>query len=99
MPGAAISRPTRVLDVGLAVAVVALGVGSYFAAGPRKAAAAVPRTTTVARGVVLSSVQASGNVQPGQTYSVGFQTGGQGIHIDAKVGAAVTTGETRAHLH
>ena len=93
-----IARPNRLLDVGLAVAVVALGVGAFFAAGPPKTAAAVTRTTTVSKGVVLSSVQASGNVQAGQTYSVGFQTGGQVLDIDAKVGDHVTKGEALAHL-
>jgi multidrug efflux pump subunit AcrA (membrane-fusion protein) len=93
-----ITRPNRVLDVGLAVAVVALGIGAYAASGSPKAAAATPRTTTVARGVVATSVQASGNVQAGQSYSVGFQTGGQVVDINAKVGDVVTKGQELAHL-
>ena len=94
-----VTRPNRVLDVGLAVAVVALGVGAFVAAGPAKATSStVTRTATVSRGVVLTSVQASGNVQAGQTYSVGFQTGGQVLDIDAKVGDHVTKGQTLAHL-
>jgi multidrug efflux pump subunit AcrA (membrane-fusion protein) len=98
MATAVITRPNRVLDVGLAVAVVAVGVGAYFAAGPPKSAAAVTRTATVSRGVVLTSVQASGNVQAGLTYSVGFETGGQVLDIDAKVGDHVTKGQVLAHL-
>lgn len=99
MASPVITRPNRLLDVGLAVAVVALGVGAYVVAGPSKSsAAAVTRTTTVAKGVVLSSVQASGNVQAGQTYSVGFQTSGQVVDIDAKVGDTVTKGQVLAHL-
>ena len=66
MAAAVITRPNRVLDVGLAVAVIALGVGAYVAAGPPKTPRPrVTRTTTVATGVVLTSVQASGNVQAG----------------------------------
>jgi multidrug efflux pump subunit AcrA (membrane-fusion protein) len=98
MSTAVITRPNRVLDVGLAVAVVALGIGAYAASGSPKAAAAAPRTTTVARGVVVTSIQASGNVQAGQSYSVGFQTGGQVIDIGAKVGDVVTKGQELAHL-
>jgi multidrug efflux pump subunit AcrA (membrane-fusion protein) len=98
MSTAVITRPNRVLDVGLAVAVVALGIGAYAASGSPKAAAATPRTTAVARGVVSTSVQASGNVQAGQSYSVGFQTGGQVIDINAKVGDVVTKGQELAHL-
>lgn len=99
MAAPTITRPNRVLDIGLAVAVVALGVGSYVVAGPSKSsAAAVTRTTTVAKGVVLSSVQASGNIQAGQTYSVGFQTGGQVTDIEAKLGDVVSKGQVLAHL-
>jgi HlyD family secretion protein len=99
MATAVITRPNRVLDVGLAVAVIAVGVGAYFAAGPQgSTAAAVTRTATVSRGVVLSSVQASGNVEAGLTYSVGFQTGGQVLDIDSQVGDRVTKGQVLAHL-
>jgi len=99
MATAVITRPNRVLDIGLAVAVIAVGVGAYFAAGPPSStAAAVTRTATVSRGVVLSSVQASGNVEAGLTYSVGFQTGGQVLDIDAQVGDHVTKGQVLAHL-
>ena len=98
MAAAVVTRPNRLLDIGLAVAVIAVGVGAFVAAGPPKTAAAVARTTTVTRGVVLTSVQASGNVQAGQTYSVGFQTGGQVADIDAKVGDVVKKGQALAHL-
>ncbi len=99
MATAVITRPNRVLDIGLAVAVIALGAAAYVATGPAASSATtVTRTTTVARGVVLSSVQASGNVQAGQAYSVGFQTGGQVRDIDVKVGDTVTNGQVLAHL-
>jgi HlyD family secretion protein len=98
MATAAVTRPNRLLDIGLVAAVIAVGVGAFVAAGAPKTAAAVARTTTVTRGVVLTSVQASGNVQAGQTYSVGFQTGGQVADIDAQVGDVVKKGQALAHL-
>ncbi len=36
--------------------------------------------------------------RPGQTYSVGFQTGGQVTDIEARVGETVTKGQVLAHL-
>src|SRR5260221_6443413 len=98
MSAAVVTRPNRVLDVGLGVVVVALGIGAFVASGSTQSAAAAPRTTTVSRGVVLTSVQASGNVQAGQTYAVGFQTGGQVADVDAEVGDVVKKGQVLAHL-
>jgi multidrug efflux pump subunit AcrA (membrane-fusion protein) len=91
-----VTRPNRALDITLAVVLVVVGVSAYFAAGASNAPAATPRTTTVTRGVVLSSVQASGNVQPGQTYSVGFQTSGTVNGINVDVGEHVVKGQTLA---
>ena len=92
-----VTRPNRVLDVGLLVALIVVGVIAYVVAGPPSAPAATVRTTNVSRGVVLSSVQ-SGNVQAGQTYSVGFQTSGTVSDIDVQVGDTVTKGQALAHL-
>ncbi len=95
-----ITRPNRVLDIALGVGVVVLAVVGYLVVGSSSStAAATPRTTTVQRGAVLSSVQASGNVQAGSTYSVGFQTSGTVTDIDVNVGDHVTQGETLAHVN
>jgi multidrug efflux pump subunit AcrA (membrane-fusion protein) len=95
-----VTRPNRVLDIGLGIGVVVLAVVGYLVVGSSSGSAAPTiRTTTVARGAVLSSVQASGNVQAGTTYSVGFQTGGTVTDIDVSVGDHVTQGESLAHLN
>ena len=57
-----VTRPNRMLDIVLGVVLVALVVSAFVLTGSSKAPAAPVRTTTVTRGVVLSSVQASGNV-------------------------------------
>lgn len=92
------TRPNRVLDAVLAIVLVVAGVSAYFVAGAPKAPAATVRTTTVTRGAVLSSVQASGNVQTAAAFSVGFQTGGTVTGIDVKVGQTVVKGQTLANL-
>ena len=95
-----VTRPNRALDIGLGVGVVVLAIVGYLVVGSSSSSAsAAPRTTTVARGAVLSSVQASGNVQAGSTYSVGFQTSGTVTDIDVNVGDHVTQGETLAHVN
>jgi HlyD family secretion protein len=93
-----VTRPNRVLDAVLAIVLVVAGVSAYFVAGAPKAPAATVRTTTVTRGAVLSSVQASGNVQTAAAFSVGFQTGGTVTGIDVKVGQSVVKGQTLANL-
>ena len=54
----------RTTNIILAALVAALGVGVYFALHTTAASTkATPTTSAVARGVVLASVSASGNVQ------------------------------------
>ena len=98
MTAAQVTRPNRALDIVLVVALVVLVTAGFVLARSPKAPAATVRTTSVVSGTVLSSVQASGNVQAGQTYSVNFQTGGQVTDVDAQLGEAVTKGQTLAHL-
>ena len=98
MATAQVTRPNRALDLVLLVALAGFVIAGFVIAGPPNAPAATVRTTSVVRGTVLSSVQASGNVQAGQTYSVNFQTGGQITDIDVQVGQSVTRGQALAHL-
>jgi multidrug efflux pump subunit AcrA (membrane-fusion protein) len=94
-----VTRPNRALDIALAVAVVVLVVVGFLVVGTSSSApAATTRTTTATRGVVLSSVQASGNVQAGTTYSVGFQTSGTVTDILVSVGDHVVKGQALAHI-
>ncbi|MDQ1456885.1 MAG: hypothetical protein QOH28_2505 [Actinomycetota bacterium] len=93
-----VTRPNRLLDVSLALVLAVAAVSAYLVAGAPKTPAATVRTTTVTRGAVLSSVQASGNVQTAPAYSVGFQTGGTVTGIDVKVGQSVVKGQTLANL-
>jgi len=95
---AIVTRPNRLLDVSIALVLVVAAVSAYFVAGAPTAPAATVRTTTVTRGTVLSSVQASGNVQTAAAYSVGFQTGGTVTEINVNVGQSVVKGQTLAHL-
>jgi len=93
-----VTRPNHFLDVGLAVVLIGFAIAAYVVTGPPSKAAATVRTTTVTRGVVVSSVQASGNVQAGQSFSAGFQTSGTVTDIDVHVGDRVTKGQALAHL-
>ena len=66
----------KMLNVLLGLAAVALGVVAYVAVGPPASAKAVTRTSTVTRGVVLTSVTATGNVSSSNQLSLSFTTGG-----------------------
>ena len=52
------------------------------------------RTAVAQRGVVLSSVSATGNVEASQSLNVNFITGGQVTAVDVKPGQKVTAGES-----
>jgi macrolide-specific efflux system membrane fusion protein len=89
----------RSLNVALVLVAAAAGVASYY--GLRHTAgttAPAARTATARRGVVLSSVSATGNVNaPGQL-SVNFETGGKLVAIEAKKGQRVKRGQALARL-
>ena len=79
----------------LAAAVIALGVGAYFIvnASSTPATTASIRTAAVTRGVVLSSVSATGNVQAASQLSVNFRTSGTLSAVLVKVGQHVKAGQ------
>src|SRR5579871_2706554 len=93
MPG---SR--RLFHILLVAAVAGLGAAAYVAVGPPAAAKAPTTTATVQRGVVLSSVSATGNVSPATQLSVDFQNSGVVSEIDVSVGQHVTAGQVLAKL-
>jgi len=89
----------RLLNVLLLLAVAGLAVAAYLAvrAAPRPAAASI-RTGTVARGVVLSTVSATGSIVAPQNLTLGFQTSGRVAELDVKEGEQVARGQMLARL-
>jgi multidrug efflux pump subunit AcrA (membrane-fusion protein) len=88
----------RIIHVLLVVAVAGLGFAAYVAVGPPAAAKAPTTTATVRRGVVLSSVSATGNVSPLTQLAVDFQNSGIVSEIDVAVGQHVTAGQVLAKV-
>jgi macrolide-specific efflux system membrane fusion protein len=89
----------RTTNIILLALVAGLAAASYLVlkATPT-AATAVPRTSPVARGVVLSSVSASGTVQAATNLSVGFQTSGRVTDVAVKAGQKVAKGQVLGRL-
>ena len=86
--------PDNKTNLVLVAILVALGVAAALTVGSSSSSgAAVTRTATAQRGVVLSSVSATGNVEASQSLNVNFITGGQVTAVDVKPGQKVTEGE------
>ena len=83
-----------VINVVLAVLLVSAGVAAYLVVSqtPSASTGAV-RTATVSRGVVLTTVSATGTLQAPTDLSVGFTSSGTLQTVDVKVGQPVTSGE------
>jgi len=79
----------------LAAAVVGLGVAAYFTVNSSSTPSTLAsiRTAPVTRGVVLSSVSASGNIEPASQLTVDFQTSGILTAVPVKVGQSVKAGQ------
>jgi membrane fusion protein, macrolide-specific efflux system len=89
----------RTTNIILLALVAGLGVAAYLALRTTASVAtATPRTSPVARGVVLSSVSASGTVQAATDLSVGFLTSGRVTEIDVKAGQKVAKGQVLGKL-
>jgi macrolide-specific efflux system membrane fusion protein len=89
----------RTTNIVLLALVAGLGIAAYLALHTTPTAAtATPRTSPVARGVVLSSVSASGTVQAPTNLSVGFQSSGRVTEIDVKPGQQVSKGQVLGKL-
>ncbi len=93
-------RTTRVrwYDGVLAAALVAAVVLAVTSVGASSGTTPTIRTASVQRGVVQSSVQATGNVVPAGAYAASFSTSGTVTEIDVSVGQWVTKGQTLAKL-
>jgi multidrug efflux pump subunit AcrA (membrane-fusion protein) len=89
----------RTTNIILALLIAALGGGAYFALRTTASAApATARTSAVTRGVVLSSVSASGTVQAATDLSVGFATSGRVTDVAVKPGQRVSKGQVLGRL-
>ncbi|MGZ4408260.1 MAG: efflux RND transporter periplasmic adaptor subunit [Gaiellaceae bacterium] len=89
----------RAWNLILLVVLIALGVAAYFALRTTsQAATTTPRTSAVARGVVLASVSASGSVATRKDLSVGFETSGRVVSVDVKAGEQVARGDVLGRL-
>src|SRR5438270_9562929 len=90
----------RTTNIILLALVVGLGVAVYLALRTTATAAtATPRTSPVTRGVVLSSVSASGTVQAATNLSVGFETSGRVTDVAVKPGEHVSKGQVLGRLY
>jgi macrolide-specific efflux system membrane fusion protein len=86
----------RWLNIGLVALAALIGVVSYLvvsSAPASPASSVVQQTGTVKRGVVLSSVSATGSVAAAKDLTLNFQNGGTLTHIDVKAGQHVTRGQ------
>ncbi|MDX6440809.1 MAG: hypothetical protein QOE43_538 [Gaiellaceae bacterium] len=86
----------RWLNLGLLALAALIGVVSYLvisSAPASPASSVVTQTGTVKRGVVLSSVSATGSVAAAKDLTLNFQNGGTLTHVDGKAGQHVTAGQ------
>lgn len=106
-PPAARSLPSRpfglstgalVLNGLLAAGLVALGVYAYSTLGSSSASSAATRTATVQRGVVMTSVSASGSVASAGDVVANFQTSGTLTQLLVKQGQHVDKGQVLARV-
>ena len=89
----------RWLNAALVVAAAGAAVGSYYGLRHTAAAAAQPlRTVTAKRGVVLSTVSATGNVAAPAQLNLNFQTAGHLTELNARQGQRVKKGQLLARL-
>jgi len=89
----------RLTNVLLLAALGALAAAGYFAINSTPAATkATPRTSPVAKGVVLSSVSAAGTVQTARDLSVNFQTSGRVTDVAVTAGQTVAKGQILGRL-
>lgn len=84
----------------LAIAVVLVAGCSSLPTLPdmTQSAPALGRTATVVRGTLLSTVNATGNIQPEAEARIGFQQPGRVVELAVEVGSVVKQGDLIARL-
>ena len=89
----------RLWNAVLVAGLAGLGVAAYLVVHTSpQAASATPRTAPVSRGVVLSSVSASGSVATPTNLAVGFETSGRVASVNVKAGQHVSKGQVLGRL-
>lgn len=86
----------RWLNLGLLALAAGIGLVAYLVVSSPPASTAssvVQQTGTVKRGVVLSSVSATGSVAAAKDLALNFQSSGTLTHVDVKAGEHVTQSE------
>jgi multidrug efflux pump subunit AcrA (membrane-fusion protein) len=86
----------RWLNIGLLALAAAIGLVAYLVVSSAPASTAssvVQQTGTVKRGVVLSSVSATGSVAAAKDLTLNFQNSGTLTHVSVKSGQHVTRGQ------
>ncbi len=92
-------RKNLIINGGLVLVAVAIGVGAYANIGSGASTTAIRETVVTAkRGVVLSSVSSTGNVEATSDLSVSFQQTGKVTAIFVKPGDRVTAGQELAQI-
>lgn len=92
-------RKRLLLNGFLALVVLGAAVGAYFTVHSKSSSASTTQTlATAKRGVVLSSVTSTGNVEAPTDLSLSFQQSGQVTAIFVAPGQRVTTGQALAQV-
>ena len=92
-------RKNLIVNGSLVVVAVAIGVGAYANLGSGASTTATRETVVTAkRGVVLSTVSSTGNVEATTDLGVSFQQSGKVTGIFVKAGDQVTQGQQLAQV-
>ncbi|MHB1468143.1 MAG: efflux RND transporter periplasmic adaptor subunit [Solirubrobacteraceae bacterium] len=84
----------------LGILVIAAAIGAYLVVGPPSATSSpTSRIITAQKGVVQSTVSASGNVQSASQLELGFKTSGVINHVYVSAGQHVHVGQLLATLN
>jgi len=94
----AITRKSLLLNGLLGAAVVAVAVTAYVSVGTSSSSNAAVATAQVARGTVVSSVSATGNVSANRDIGLSFGGAGTVTDVLVKPGDKVAAGRALAHI-
>jgi multidrug efflux pump subunit AcrA (membrane-fusion protein) len=87
-----------VLNVVLVAVLAGAGVAAYLAVGTSNSTTTVTRTATATRGIVLSTISATGTLQPAAQVSVNFESGGQLVAVTVEPGEQVQKGQVLGQI-